>query len=270
MIAGRNFYAMAALPPRPEQPMVKWPGGFQVVDGAFTVDGVKWKPGTALRLLFYPEDYISCEERLESTRPEAASLLADRPFLAAQLRFYGIAFRPSMTVSELRLLLKTAFDNNLCDAVPYSILDIGPRMQREYKDLLSEWEKKVAAWEALKDNKAAFSKCETPVQRAICDPDLFLEHYFLTDGQPDHSKTPNTPMALVGCTNKYDVLVKAQEIPGLFASIGGHGPQQTIYIGWDEHAVFHLADTVREELDMEQSEKTKEAMKNTNSTGPSC
>lgn len=116
IVASRSFNAMAGLPPRPVRPVLKWPGGFQIVDGNFTVDGIQWNPGTTLRLLFHPEDHLSCEMDLAATRAKAASLLADKPFLSAQLRFYGIAFRPSMSALDLKLLLKTAVENRLVRA----------------------------------------------------------------------------------------------------------------------------------------------------------
>lgn len=132
-------------------------------------------------------------------------------------------------------------------------------MQREYKDLLSEWEKKTAEWDALNDSKAAFSECETPVQRANFDPQLFVDYYFLTDGLPDESKTPE-PLVMHGCTKLYRVTEQVDRVPGLALRVGGTGPPQIVCIGWGAVAVSAMADKIGKDWDAEQLAKATAAM----------
>lgn len=67
-----------------------------------------------------------------------------------------------------------------------------------------------------------------------------MAHYFLTDGEPDPSKTP-WPLALRGLQDSAALVAKTEQIPGLETCIGGTGAGQTLCIGWSRPAVSRLA-----------------------------
>ncbi len=95
------------------------------------------------------------------------------------------------------------------------------------------WTAEAAAWDAEQQERkdAAWEACTTPAERATKDLDRFLTHYFLTDGRPDPSKTPE-PLALTGFEDRFALHDKARKIPGLETCSGGEGKTRTICIGW--------------------------------------
>lgn len=247
---------MAGLPARPQPSVLTWPGSFQLQQGCFTIDGFEPLYGQRLWHLFHPE---SLGPGRDPWSPREAALRLDKSFLTAQLRFHCIPIWSSMTESELRLLLETAVANQLCDSLPHSVLGTKERMQREYQPLLKAWQVVASAWDAKQDQYEAFGRCETPGQQAKLDINLFLEHYFLTNGRPDPSKTPE-PLALRGCVKKNAVFLMVKRIPTLSWAFSGYGTRMTLYIGWDPVALSALAVNVSKEFDREQLNRLREAM----------
>ncbi|KAH6886340.1 hypothetical protein B0T10DRAFT_461790 [Thelonectria olida] len=98
----------------------------------------------------------------------------------------------------------------------------------------------MAAEKRRKDDE--FTTCKTPSQRASCDVDHFLEHYFLTNGQPDPNKTPEPLTLQLDLTSRIDVHLKAEKIPGLYRAGGDGMNRPALAIGWDE-AEVHILDS---------------------------
>lgn len=70
-----------------------------------------------------------------------------------------------------------------------------------------------------------------------------MEHYFLTDGNPDSAKKPE-PVALDGLTDEAvinELLTRVSLVPGLDTVTAGYGTDHTICIGWDHTALCGLA-----------------------------
>lgn len=83
-----------------------------------------------------------------------------------------------------------------------------------------------------------------------------MEHYFLTDGQPDPAKKPE-PLALYGLTDAQiiaDIYQRAALVPGLEILNAGQGTNSALCIGWDHVAVCGLAGDV-EHLSRERQRK---------------
>lgn len=92
-------------PPAPGKPILKR-DGFTVRDGIVTTHGHELADCARLDALFHPE-----RQRLQREQKKAADdakRLFGRPFFAAQLRYYGIAFPKSATEAQLRSLLEKA------------------------------------------------------------------------------------------------------------------------------------------------------------------
>ncbi|KAJ3540543.1 hypothetical protein NM208_g5017 [Fusarium decemcellulare] len=128
-------------------------------------------------------------------------------------------------------------------------------MERELEP--ARWRRKDdQALDAKKKQKddEAFSKCKTPGARAKCDPDRFMNHYFLTDGKPDPLKTPE-PLAVYGYGERYALQALAFRIPGLEYVSGGTLKNRIPCIGWDRDAVFALSRSVTAEARREMKKK---------------
>lgn len=69
-----------------------------------------------------------------------------------------------------------------------------------------------------------------------------MEHYFLTNGQPDPTKKLE-PVALYQITDEQlttAIHEKVALVPGLVIAVSGQGPDSTMCIGWDTAAVYAL------------------------------
>jgi hypothetical protein len=70
--------------------------------------------------------------------------------------------------------------------------------------------------EVIRLKEEAWQNCTTPVERALQDPERFVNFHFLTNGRPDRTKTTE-PFALYGygSSNHYKILNRAEHITGL-------------------------------------------------------
>ncbi|KAL7803344.1 hypothetical protein V8C44DRAFT_344411 [Trichoderma aethiopicum] len=232
------------LPSCPEKPILKRKG-FQFDGDHFSAGGIARVDGARLRGLFNPSTL-----RLKRDQKDAADearRLFTKPFLAAQLKYYDIPFRPSHKRDELLLLLQNAVHQGKCDQVPQSVSDMEASLRADYAPLQQKWEADCAVWSAEKKRRddEAFAKCKTPVERANFDLRRFVDMYFLTDGKPDKSKTPE-PMALSGLRQSWQLRTMAEGIPGLHTRIAYSKPDAEFCIGWDEKEVNALADRITE------------------------
>ncbi|KAM0541066.1 hypothetical protein ACHAPJ_013391 [Fusarium lateritium] len=225
---------------RPEPPTVK-SNGFQVTYGRFSAipGDIDQVGGNRLRELFYPDSLRLKRDQKEAS--EAARLLFKKPFFAGQLKHYGINFPSSAKMGDLRELLKNAVHQG------------------------QKWESDVREWDEKEKQRKqeAFNRCTTAGEKAAYDLDLFLDHYFLTDGKPDELKT-SEPLALEGFDQRLTLHLMAETIPGLHTVSGGSGSNRTLCIGWNRSAVINLARSIdsraREAAKQLKEEKWKEAM----------
>ena len=94
------------------------------------------------------------------------------------------------------------------------------------------------------------------------DLDRVMEHYFLTNGRPDKSKTTEA-LALYGFANRSQIHIYAERIPGVETTSGGEGPERTICIGWDRSAVWRLAGTISARVFEEKLKKQEDEWEDT-------
>ncbi|KAM0418911.1 hypothetical protein ACHAPT_012176 [Fusarium lateritium] len=213
---------MSETEPRPEPPVIKHKG-FRLTNwgfGAATGD-VARKDGSRLRVLFNPGSLRLKRDQKEAQ--EAAKVLNKKQFLAA-----------TGSAEGRRILRKNA---------------IKSRHQLFYSDW--KWN---AVWHPYIGNDEAFSRCTTPGERANCDLGRFMNYYFLTDGQPDPTKTP-TAFAVYGFDGRSRLHAISEKIPGLSTCSGGSDESRTLCIGWDCDAVSRLARSIDRQAHEEEKKK---------------
>lgn len=129
-------------------------------------------------------------------------------------------------------------------------------MERKLAPLHKKWEDDVRAWDARKKRKEdeAFNRCTTPGERANCDLQRFLDYYFLTNGEPDQTKTPEA-FAVYGFNGRASLHHMAEKIPGLHTMSGGPDQNRTLCIGWSDSAVRRLAIAIDRQAHEEEKEK---------------
>ncbi|KAJ3469585.1 hypothetical protein MRS44_003650 [Fusarium solani] len=183
-------------------------------------------------------------------------MLNTKQFLAGQLRHYGIKFPSSANSGRLRDLLRDSVFAGKCDHVPGSVMLLRDAMERRLAPLHKKWEDDVRAWDTRKKRKEdeAFNRCTTPGERASCDLGRFLDYYFLTNGEPDRTKTPEA-FAVYGFDGRASLHHMAEKIPGLYTMSGGPDENRTLCIGWDHSAVSRLAMAVGRQAYEEQKKK---------------
>lgn len=92
-------------PPPPDKPVLKR-DGFTVRDGIVSSQGHERVDGARLEALFHP-DRLRLQRDQKKAADDARRLFS-RPFFAAQLRYYGIAFPKTATEAQLHSLLDKA------------------------------------------------------------------------------------------------------------------------------------------------------------------
>lgn len=146
--------------------------------------------------------------------------------------------------------------------MPASIVRFQEQLKRDYDEETEAWEHTIANWEVevKRHQEEEWARLETPSERAGYDMDRFMEHYFLSGGQPDPAKKLE-PLAIYGFTDD-QVITQLQEraadVPGLEFTVRGQGPDRTMCIGWDRAAVIGLAGEM-ESLAMERQRNQLQA-----------
>ncbi|KAF5671952.1 AT hook motif family [Fusarium denticulatum] len=198
---------MSQINPRPEPPVVERED-FSLTKECFcaSIGNVERVNGSRLRELFWPET-LRLKRDQKKASDEARELFKKKSIFAGQLRHYGISFHPKKpTVGELKELLMNAVAEGQISR---------QSMEQALQPLYEKWQQEVQHWDTNDRRKRLdeLNKCKTPGEKASYDLDLFLEHYFTTNGQPDHHKTPD-PLSLEGFDDRLGLNLRAGEVPG--------------------------------------------------------
>lgn len=250
---------MPEPPPPPNKPILKREG-FKIKDGVITYSRHERMDGARLEALFHPERLHS--ERLRKKATEDAKKIFSRPFFASQLHHYGITFPKSTTEPQLKSLLEKAVAAKQCIYVPSHVTNLHQQLRLDYEKEVEVWQKTVQNWgeDFQRRQDEQWAQLETPSERAGYDLDRFMNHYFLTDGQPDPAKKPQ-PLALYGFVDQQTILEiqgRASLVPGLEVVSTGHGQDHTLCIGWDHVAVCGLLGEIEQSAKDRQRQRIQE------------
>lgn len=132
-----------------------------------------------------------------------------------------------------------------CNHVPVSVARLHHELKTDFDSEVEAWRKAVENWDEQwkQRQEEEWAQLETPSDRACHDLDRFMEHYFLTDGQPDPAKRVE-PLAMCGLTDDQvigELYMRATLVPDLKIISGGHGADRTVCLGWDRATVCGLA-----------------------------
>lgn len=116
-------------------------------------------------------------------------------------------------------------------------------MRRELAPELKIWDEKMKVWNAARqaERDGPWAQCETPAEQAEEDLPRFMELYFLTDGVPDPTKTPEI-LELRGYRHRDKLQEAAKRAPGLEIVRHADPNLHIIYMGWDREAVWRHAE----------------------------
>lgn len=146
--------------------------------------------------------------------------------------------------------------------MPASVTNLLEQMKKDYHKQFQEWQHTVENWDEIYRlrEEEEWAQLETPSERALYNLDRFMEHYFLTDGQPDPAKKPE-PIALHDITDE-QMMAAVQDrvmfVNGLEIAIGGQGPDRTMCIGWDRAAVCGLAGEIENTVKENQRKRVQD------------
>ncbi|KAI1742729.1 hypothetical protein F4680DRAFT_411584 [Xylaria scruposa] len=204
------------FPARPQPPT-------PVKSGAFSYDN---KNG--LRANGFPRAKI--EELRQSYRKNASYArrrATTKPWIAAQLHLYDIAFDKSSKVDDLRRTLEAAVKGRKCvEGGPPSIAAVQKRLAtqfaqkcEEYSQAIKEHKLDIHRW-----HKQNFSKLDDPSAEARYNLDFFFSKYFVDDeGLPAPRKTPE-PIII------WDLLDQSESLRRRVDTISGLRAQVTRYL----------------------------------------
>ncbi|UKZ53916.1 hypothetical protein TrVGV298_007718 [Trichoderma virens] len=178
--------AKSSEPPNYPQPPILKRNGFQFRKGVLSVDSIDRVDGSRLNELFNPTTLRLKRDQKDAA--EKACQLFKKPFFAAQLRYYDIPFKSSASKTELQLLLQDAVRQGKCNHVPNSVTELEASMRADYEPL-------------QQDERAAF------------DLHRFVDMYFLTNGEPDKTKTTEVLALQRSPYSEWEVHDMARENP---------------------------------------------------------
>ncbi|GIK05558.1 hypothetical protein Aspvir_009671 [Aspergillus viridinutans] len=189
--------------------------------------------GSRLRSMFLPK-----------LSREGQKALRDNPhFVRAQLKHYGVQFEEREFTGQGTALMKAALQAGKCDQVPDRIMTLQKQMHAEW---ISQ---------------------RTPEQLSS-EPDWVMQKYFLSDDQPDRTKTTTVvgiPLDRYSQYRSGQMIEAASKITGLH-HMRAFGPKtQVIFMGWDRASVEKAANQYPAEearrLQNEEDERENEREK---------
>jgi len=139
-----------------------------------------------------------------------------KAFVTAQLDLYGIPFRRSDTVANLRQALKAAVDAGQCEELAPSRAAVRDRLRAKYDEAFTRFGDTIFA-----------DITGGPAEEASADPPRFVAKYFLdADGKPDRNKTKDVLRLSPDCP---ELLQVVEGVPGLAI----RSTRVTVLVGWE-------------------------------------
>ncbi|KAI0186410.1 hypothetical protein EV127DRAFT_472652 [Xylaria flabelliformis] len=199
------------FPARPEPPA-------PVKSGAFSYDNKNGLRANDFPRATIEELGLLFRKNASSARRRAAT----KPWIAAQLYLYDIAFDKSAKVDELRRTLEAAVKGRKCvEGGPPSIAAVQKRLAtqfaqkcEEYSQAIKEHKLDINQW-----HKQNFSKLNDPSAEARYNLDFFFSKYFVDDeGFPAPHKTPR-PIIIWNILDQFELRRRVDMVSGLRARV---------------------------------------------------
>ena len=186
--------------------------------------------GSSLRSMFLPRLTREGRRKIDAAHSDY--------FVRGQLKHYGVQFDESEIHGDGFLLMQKVLQAGKCDRVPDHITELREQMH-------TEWINKL------------------PLERLSSFPKWLMERYFLSSGQPDHTKTTTVIGVRLDRFDLYrssEIHEAANKVAGLH-QVTGTGPRtQTIFMGWDSVAVSKAAEGygAKEAKELQDAEDKRE------------
>ncbi|KAI8225783.1 hypothetical protein K4K54_004306 [Colletotrichum sp. SAR 10_86] len=199
--------------------------GFEYVDGTLLFEGIARVDGARLRELCFPDDVEDPDKR-RSTIAEARKLFKKKEWFKAQSMFYDLR----LTHMKMKTLSGLRYD--LCEMVKMGLCD---KLAKRADVIDSAFED---AERMRREKESIFLEFSDPTIKAAWDMDLFKEHFFLKDGEPDPNVTPE-PIVLhdIDPQLMFEIPSMVEEIDGLYLAPGLLNGKPFAVIGWDREEV---------------------------------
>ncbi|KAI0551531.1 hypothetical protein F4679DRAFT_538287 [Xylaria curta] len=204
------------FPARPQSPA-------PVKSGTFSYDNKSGLLAGGFPRATLEELSLLFRKNASSARRRAAT----KPWIAAQLHLYDIAFNKSAKVDELRCTLEAAVKGRKCiEGGPPSIAAVQKRLatqfaqkREEYSRAIKEHKLDVNQW-----HKQNFSNLNDPSAEARYDLDFFFSKYFVDEeGLPAPHKT-SEPIII------WDLLGQSESLRQRVDAIPGLSARVTVYL----------------------------------------
>ncbi|KAF8544001.1 hypothetical protein BDD12DRAFT_817509 [Trichophaea hybrida] len=211
-------------------------------------------PESRIRALLFPHlipTLIKGKRAQKQAEKEARRLT--KKWISAQHKHYGLPFKATAKVDDLRASLIAALEARKLKSPPAAVQEILKGLEEEYK------RKNAAHLAAVnKTRHEAFAALTDPIDAANYNFKLFLRRYFLdSTGRLDIKKAP-AAMDLCRVRDRLQLAAAAKEIPGLHVDDahddGAHdGPFYNILVvGKDQKSVRDIARIKVEEIKRER------------------
>ncbi|OIW29237.1 hypothetical protein CONLIGDRAFT_704741 [Coniochaeta ligniaria NRRL 30616] len=252
----------------PRPPVLK-KDGFILRDDKFTVLGHEREKPARIRDYMHVGDL----DGVHKEEVQAAIKGMSRRFhFHSQLIHYGIYKKKNMLTTEdyslhntILPLMQEALDKRWFDKVPRRILKLENKLRQKTKNEKIIYQRNRAKWDrylAQKQIKASTdgtttekesnndiawnSMDDNPGQQANLDMDRFFNHYFLTDGKLDVTKTPNTlRLDNITIENGKEVVRRTKALKGLHYHLSSQTSGSILCVGVDKTKARELAHKIQ-------------------------
>ncbi|KAJ5107313.1 hypothetical protein N7456_003988 [Penicillium angulare] len=183
--------------------------GFTSAHGRFLVHGEDRIEGSRLRDMFLPR----------ISREGQKALRDSFDFVRCQLKHYGVEVDEKKSRGNGTVFLKAALEAGKCDQVPSHIAELEKQMHAEWLNQQSP--------EDLSNQ-----------------PEWIMQKYFLSDGQPDRTKTTTVVGVPLDRYSEYrsgNIIKAVKNIANLNHKKAIGPKTQVIFIGWNKKAVEKAA-----------------------------
>ncbi|RPA77476.1 hypothetical protein BJ508DRAFT_417080 [Ascobolus immersus RN42] len=177
---------------------------FSYTDSGFSYNDIAAEPVSRLLLLL---DDVALAKNPSNKNKEDAKHLCTKKGLTAQCKLYGISFKGSDRVGDLKEKVLAAASSGLCKTLPADLKALRDKLKEKYDEEEAEREALQEEEEllGLQLHYEDFLKvADDPIKAIDYDPALFLDHHILKNKTKamDMTKTYHVDNAIAACKEK--------------------------------------------------------------------